>query len=233
MGIAYGTTTLHQATKGIVQDGLFLNLDAGVRDAISGDTWYDISGNNHYLTLLNSPTITTERGGNVVLDGTDDNATPSSNIKNAVNGGTEISYCFWFKGDNAKGSQSIMRQQGSGGYIVPLYYYGSNSGKFLMSTNGSGPSAGTSHHDGNWHYMCCVYKKGEVWAIYKDGSVIASNTNYTHDLPNLASAGRFFSYSTNSEKSVGSVPVMHLYTKALTASEVLQNFNVTRHRFGI
>ena len=233
MGIAYGTTTLYQATKGIVQDGLFLNLDAGVRDTISGDTWYDISGNNHYLTLLNSPSITTERGGNVVLDGTDDNATPSSNIKNAVNGGTEISYCFWFRGTNAKGSQSIMRQQGSGGYIVPLYYQGSNNGKFLMSTSSSGPSAGTSHHDGNWHYMSCVYKKDEVWAIYKDGSVVASTTNYTHNLPSITSAGRFFSYSTNSEKSVGSVPVMHLYTRALSAAEVLQNFNATRHRFGI
>ena len=30
MGIAYGTTTSFQATKGIVQDGLVLNLDAAV-----------------------------------------------------------------------------------------------------------------------------------------------------------------------------------------------------------
>ena len=233
MGIAYGVTTNFQATKGIVQDGLFLNLDAGVKGSIVDDTWSDLSGNNHYLTLLNSPSVTTEKGGNVTLDGTDDNATPSANVRNAVNGGTEISYCFWFKGTNAKGSQSIMRQQGSGGYIVPLYYYGSNNGRFLMSTNGSGPQAGTGHHDGNWHYMSCVYKKGEVWAIYKDATLVASTTNYTHDLPTLTSNGRFFSYSTNSEKSVGSVPVMHLYTRALSLAEITQNFNVMRHRFGI
>jgi hypothetical protein len=42
MGLSYGTTTLHQATKGIVQDGLVLNLDAGVRDSYdSGTTWRD------------------------------------------------------------------------------------------------------------------------------------------------------------------------------------------------
>jgi hypothetical protein len=53
MGIAYGITTLHQATKGIVQDGLVLNLDPAVKDSYdTGTTWRDLRGNNN-ATLEN------------------------------------------------------------------------------------------------------------------------------------------------------------------------------------
>ena len=36
MGVAYGSSTIYQATKGIVQDGLVFNLDAGVKESIVG-----------------------------------------------------------------------------------------------------------------------------------------------------------------------------------------------------
>jgi hypothetical protein len=39
----YGSTTFYQAKRGIVQDGLLLNLDAGVRESYprTGNTWRD------------------------------------------------------------------------------------------------------------------------------------------------------------------------------------------------
>ena len=49
MGVAYGSSTIYQATKGIVQDGLVLNLDAGVRDSYDGGaTWRDLAGSNQW-----------------------------------------------------------------------------------------------------------------------------------------------------------------------------------------
>lgn len=50
----------HVATKGIVQSGLVLNLDAGVSASYpgSGSTWNDLSGNQINGTLFNSPIFT-------------------------------------------------------------------------------------------------------------------------------------------------------------------------------
>ena len=68
MGITYGTSTLFQATKGIVQDGLVLNLDAGVNKSYprNGTTWYDLS-NTGNGTLTNGPTFSRNNGGGIRL----------------------------------------------------------------------------------------------------------------------------------------------------------------------
>ena len=72
MGLAHGVTTKWQATQGIVQDGLVLNLDAGVKDSYNGGTtWYDLKGSNNG-TLDNGPTFDSEKGGSIVSDGSDD-----------------------------------------------------------------------------------------------------------------------------------------------------------------
>ena len=72
MGVAYGSSTIYQATKGIVQDGLVLNLDAGVRDSYGGgSTVFDLTGTQN-ATLENQATFNKERGGIFSLDGTDE-----------------------------------------------------------------------------------------------------------------------------------------------------------------
>jgi hypothetical protein len=64
----------HIATKGIVQSGLVLNLDAGVSSSYpgSGTTWTDLSGNGNTGTLTNGPTYNSANGGSLVFDGVDD-----------------------------------------------------------------------------------------------------------------------------------------------------------------
>jgi hypothetical protein len=64
----------------IVTDGLVLCLDAADQNSYagSGSTWYDLSGNNNHFTLNNSPTYSFEGGGNIIFDGTNDEAELSS-----------------------------------------------------------------------------------------------------------------------------------------------------------
>ena len=58
MAINAGDTTYYQAKRGIVQDGLVLNLDAAVDQSYPGNgtTWYDLSDNGNG-TLTNGPTF--------------------------------------------------------------------------------------------------------------------------------------------------------------------------------
>lgn len=61
----------HIITKGIVQDGLVFNIDAGASTSYpgSGATWTDLTG-NATLTLYNSPSYTANNGGGIVFNGT-------------------------------------------------------------------------------------------------------------------------------------------------------------------
>ena len=60
----------------IVEDGLVFCVDAANKRSYpgAGTTWTDLTANKNNMTLYNSPTFTTENGGAVVFDGTDDYA---------------------------------------------------------------------------------------------------------------------------------------------------------------
>ena len=82
MGVAYGINPtwaaqtdagrIHIATKGVVQDGLVLNLDAGASTSYpgSGTNWSDLSGNGNNGTLVNGVGYVGTNGGALVFDGT-------------------------------------------------------------------------------------------------------------------------------------------------------------------
>jgi len=58
----------------IVTDGLVLSLDAGnTKSYMSGSTtWFDKSGGGNNGTLTNGPTFNSSNGGSIVFDGADD-----------------------------------------------------------------------------------------------------------------------------------------------------------------
>ena len=58
----------------VVTDGLVLCLDAASKNSYpgSGTTWTDLSGNGNDGTLTNGPTFSSDKGGTIVFDGTDD-----------------------------------------------------------------------------------------------------------------------------------------------------------------
>ena len=67
----------------IVTDGLVLCLDAGDIKSYSGSgaTWNDRSGNESDATLYNSPTFTTNNGGSLNFDGSNDYGKTSTNTE--------------------------------------------------------------------------------------------------------------------------------------------------------
>ena len=81
MAINAGDTTYYQAKRGIVQDGLVLNLDAAVDQSYPGNgtTWHDLAGSNSG-TLTNGPTFDKDNGGSIVFDGTNDYVNTPVNI---------------------------------------------------------------------------------------------------------------------------------------------------------
>jgi hypothetical protein len=215
----------------IVTDGLVLCLDAADRNSyVSGSTtWNSVVGSNN-ITLVNGPTFNSANGGSIVFDGVNDYSTGSVVMT------TSFSVNFWFKPLQVKDYSPIFGVGDWGNFIwhttaVGSIYCGTDiSSRFNPSTPGCGNGSivvGTIY---NYTY---TYLSG-TGSLYKNGTLVATATN--HAIP--VSGGIALPYTVATQSgSYGSVNVnsynFQLYNRALTASEVLQNYNAQKSRFGL
>lgn len=237
MGLAHGVTTEFQATKGIVQDGLVLNLDPAVKESYtSGTTVYDLKKNNNG-TLENQASFIKDNGGCFTLDGTDDFIRILS-VPNINNSSISHSYCIWVRprGNGNVISASSNNPQG-GWNMPPISVVGGNITGRFWANNRHQTSGYTSN---GWHYASLVWnysatnsERGQFF--YVNGSLVGSQTNTGAGLsPQHLFLGQANPGADNAGNLNGDIGPLHLYTnKALTAAEVLQNYNATRHRFGV
>ena len=219
MGIAYGTTTSFQATAGIVQDGLILSLDAGVKDSYNGGTtFYDLVGNVNG-TLNNGPTHDKERGGSFLFDGTDDYISIPIDLRTSTH--TIISFARMIGDDNKRVISSDSNNWLMGWWSNKEDSYYADG----WVQQGSGAS--------NFGWVCYAAtgdKPADSWSLYKNGSLVVTGNGGSNG-PNGIRLGTSGAYP--SEASHCRVSTVLVYNRVLTAAEISHNFNVTRHRFGI
>jgi hypothetical protein len=226
-----------------VTDGLVLYLDAGISDSYpgSGTSWFDISGNGNTGTLTNGPTFNSGNGGSIVFDGVDDRVT--------MNSFTYTPYCldFWVynnsiitNSDGAIGGPSTYQTlisfgggtQGInlGGWTSlatneALHIWSTSGGARITYTKTSVP-VGLHNWVFNWngtHYD--IWVDGSKQTIYAGSTGHALLQSYTNQIL-LGSDGGTYEF-------FGKIFTFKLYTSQLTDTQVLQNFNALRNRFGI
>ena len=86
----------------------------------------------------------------------------------------------------------------------------------------------------NWNHIVCTYGGGTK-SIYVNGNRIAQQTSLTGSIPTGQTnqyVGKYGSAS-NQYPFSGSIVVSKVYNQALSSTEVLQNFNALRGRYGI
>ena len=90
-----------------------------------------------------------------------------------------------------------------------------------------------------WYHLVCTYSNGRLVTGYRDGSSVGTydhdpSTNPAPALPNSMSVevGRYLS-GGNSFVYTGKIAEVRVYKRALSAAEVLQNFNATRGKYGV
>jgi hypothetical protein len=224
----------------IITNGLVLSLDAANNKSYprSGTTWTDLSGNNNTGTLTNGPTFSSANGGSIVFDGTNDYISlgTSTLYLPSVSHALEI----WVKspslgsGMNAGGLISItygIIMQINGGN---LYYsvYNSDTSAYIISA----ATTGLNLHDNIWHHIVCT-KGTSTFEMYVDGVVkqtgsfsgVWSGTNIWSEMSATVGSNPNDVYYYLK----GSVGLAKIYKRYLNASEVLQNYNATKGRFGL
>jgi hypothetical protein len=233
----------------IVRDGLVLYLDAGSPNSFplinQSTTWKDISGNVNNGVLTNGPTFDTGNGGSIMFDGSDDYITTTTNLGSNPIPSHTIS--IWFKTTVASGTKLIgVENQQTG--ISSIYndrqiYIGTN-GRIYYGVYDTAPrniSSSLSLNDGVWHNAVGVCTGTNQILLYIDSILNSTGTGngFSSYPSSYIRLGGYLLSSVNWVNSIntgyytGNIAQAQLYNRALSSSEVLQNFNATRARFGI
>ena len=214
----------------IVEDGLVLALDAGNTKSYpgSGTTWTDLSGNGNNGTLVNGPTYS---DGSIVFDGINDYVSLVDNLGDPQ----QFSVSFWCYPTelnvNANNNfRRIFLTLGSSTNTTNVILIEQNGNISFRIPGGSTDNFQASGFSGinQWGYVTCVYNQSHR-QIYFNG-VFKSQ---------LAEAGVTVDFGSpqivdpSFQIFKGNIAIFKIYNRALTASEVQQNFNATRSRFGI
>jgi hypothetical protein len=226
----------YQATKdkflgqNIVTNGLVLNLDSANKDSYpgTGTTWTDLSGGGYNGTLQNGPTfLPNVNGGIFSFDGTDDYVT-TSNTGMLTNGTGNFSYGVWvnFQGKPTFGTifenglytnGMLIRYQANG---IDIYAQGGFIGKFTFD-----PPLNT------WNHLSFV-RNGNFLDFYING-VYQSAFGFSLSMTYASNLFIGTSQHATTQCFNGYIPVAQIYNRTLSTTEITQNFNAQRNRFGV
>ena len=219
----------------IVKNGLVFALDAANTRSYpgTGTVWTDLSQVGNNGTLVNGPTFNTANGGSIVFDGTNDYV----NLGNPqiLNFGDSSSYsiCFWLiKFTPFKNYDEIISKGVSGNQRI----------HFLIDSTGKLFRWDAFSTDGlvlnKWTNITYTYNSSGINSgteiFYLDGIQTSIRTG---SMPSWASSNDiwlgYHAISGGSWPFNGRIAQTLIYNKALLATEVLQNFNAQKGRFGL
>jgi len=217
--------------ENIVTSGLVLNVDAGWYNSYSGTTtWFDRSGNGNSGTLVNSPTFNSSSQGTIFFDGSDDYI--NCGTKSSLDFGTgSATICVWFKTSASIGALCTKRLNSG----FQLYVY---SGKLYADGAGTPTGVYSVNNVNNnvWRYGVVVYdRSGSLIRLYVDG--IADNTTSlggtTLTDSGVCNIGSATLGNVVHDYFSGNIANTQIYNRALSAEEILQNYNAQKSRFGV
>ena len=221
----------------IVRDGLVMYLDAAnSKSIVSGsNSWRDLSGNINNATLTNGPTYTGSFGGSIIFDGSNDYGINASapngfnfNVTNAITAEAMIyyspsSYDFWFSGNNS-GIKYRFGTNPSGQFFWDMgQHVDRNYTSYVLPSNSWQHVTFTGGLEGG-SIITRIYVNGNLITTQNEGISVLSTTSDFYVGAGETSTSWLFN---------GRIANLKIYNRALSASEILQNYNATKKRFGL
>jgi len=220
---------------GLVTDGLVLHLDAARKPSYpgSGDVWYDMTSNQYTGSLVNGITFEKDRNsGTLAFDGSNDYV----EIMYQGDLATE-SYTFSFaaKHRGSRDNRRTMMGLSSGSQQAYFTYNMQIWDSDLQFLSIYGDGSGYSSYNFNldqpfyeWNYFTSVQTPTNMYT-YVNG-VLKNTTNPGSRRNNF---DRIWIGQRGGQYWTGWIPEFKIYNRALSASEILQNYNALKGRFGL
>jgi hypothetical protein len=226
-----GVDFLNEST--IIQNNLLFHWDANNMASYpgSGTSWFSLTSNSRTATLNNGPTYNNStNGGFITFDGSNDSATFTTfTLGNGELPWTIMAWVRTTTGADGLGQGPILSNSSGG----PVYSALSiNQGKITYWTYFNGwfrIMGSTTVNNNRWNFLCWVQKNNYYMDMYVN-SILDHSNGYTPSGNNNPIDIMGASWAAPFNGSIGSVMV---YNTTLSASQILQNYNSTRHRFGV
>ncbi len=238
----------------IIADGLVFNVDAANRASYPAQRTFAIAESGScYNTLdlsqsgsfISDPTFITQpiSASCWGFDGIDDYI--DCGLFTPLDSGSAVTISAWFKSPSGSYSnygrlvnvdkhveiyQSLVGASNTKGrfYYKLMGQYG-NPFATLGGTSASGVG---DLCDGNWHHLCLVVKGATLTAtVYEDGVAVATTTTTKAALNSTTNKLYMGANPAGANPITGDIANVHIYTQALSANEVLHNYNSLKSRF--
>ena len=226
----------------VVVDGLVLYLDAANPYSYTSGSlnWNDLSRSQTSGSLINGPTFSSANNGSIVFDGTNDyvNCGTNSLITQASN--TQFTINIWVKKSASNKDMSIGTYNDSilTGWF--LQWFTNDTIYFGISPGSTKYNSTVLNWQNQWYNLVGVFD-GSLITDQNKGKIyvnsILSNVSNTNGMVTSIPAntlnltvGGLTNYTSYSSGNISSVQI---YNRALSAQEVLQNYNATKGRFGL
>lgn len=223
----------------IISDNLVIWLDSNYNSSYpnSGTSFYDLTNNQNYFQLTNSPTFVTNEPRTFNLSGASGQyflyypsiGAPTGNTGLSLPSANSWTCSFWFKTSTADANRNpLLSHMGSS----PVYCLMGVASSVLVYFHYNGgwltKSAITNVADNNWHNAVFI-NTNNTMTIYLDGvlekSSFASNVDSGFNPVNGLGGSWERTFT-------GNISNFMYYNTNLSAAQVLQNYNAQKYRFG-
>jgi hypothetical protein len=208
----------------------------------TGGGWVDRSGNSNHGELVNGPTYNSSNLGSISFDGVNDyincgNSTISSLFNNTI--GNNFTIECMIRPSSIGTNQALVSQRH--GDAMSLYLM--NTGKVTLEMDDTNNRVGTNTilQNGNWYNIVVTFTNNtsnSFCEYYINGVFERSETKWDSngiDINNNLWIGwqSRTDYGINPTYFSGSISFVKVYNRTLSASEILQNYNATKGRYGL
>lgn len=226
----------------IVTDGLVLHLDAGNSKSYpgSGTSWLDLSGNNNNGTLINGPIYNSiNNRGSITFDGINDYV----NIPNSISfGSISFTWSLFYKILSSGNAAGVVTAQvndpfntAGKGVQLRLRTYSNNAFEYALN-DGIGTANRLIIPNNNLNIISnitIVHNYNSMLYVYKN-SILSVSMDYSTEGNSLFSdTPDIWLCRGNNAYSNLEIYNFSVYNRALSATEVAQNYNALKGRFNL
>ena len=242
----------------IVRSGMVLNVDPSITGSYigSGTSAYDLSFSNYSFSLMNGVGYTASNGGAFTF--VQNNITHLERNGGGINVGNKFTVQLWTKISKFGGNEGGMWKRA--GLINNSWNWSGNQGFTIMGSsqwpaNGNAATPGketlflsvgqdqwgvgttqgymTPYVD-NWVNVSVVVNGTALMKIYVNGvePTYAYQQNGPADGVLNYNLNYFYIGRTNQDILQGSIGSVYMYNRPLSQTEIQQNFNATKSKFG-
>lgn len=213
----------------IATDGLVLYLDAANKKSYPGSetTWFDLSNNRNGLLTNGS----TPGPGYITFDGSNDRVVVNST--NIIYSGGSMEMWLYL---NARDRNQGFFSHNQGYPYINFWMPTTNTMRWeVYQSAGVGTAfySNTVFTTGVWYHVVGTFTQTTTMSLYINGNMDKQVTNLSVQPTSVTAPIYVGDYGAGNYPSSSRIAIAKIYNRTLSATEVFQNFNALRWRFGI